>query len=263
LPSRSSTDEGRRIPATPGLTAEAIRSRGRASGSGARLVDRWGRSHALVSPTRLGRELEQVHIGILDESVSRRHAELRRDDATGAWSVVDLGSTNGTFVEGQRVDAARPLQGGELLVLGHVGFVFLLPAPVVRLHLGRDGGVLEHRGRQVTLGRDELELVRLLGERRDGGARGGFVSSSEAYEGLAGRVELEGVPAIARLARRVMAALAAADLGDLVEHRARAGYRLRVAVETVSLDAAGALAKSRRVTVGSPAMPSGDAGDPR
>jgi pSer/pThr/pTyr-binding forkhead associated (FHA) protein len=263
LPSRSSTDEWRRIPVTPGLSPEAIRSRGAGSGAAARLVDRFGRSHALVSPARLGRELDQVHIGILDESVSRQHAELRQDGATGAWSLVDLGSTNGTFVEGQRVEAARRLEGGELVMLGHVGFVFLLPAPLVRLHLGRDGGVLEHRGREVTLARDELELVRLLGERRDGGARGGFVSSAEACEGLAGRVELDGAAGIARLARRLQATLAAAGLGDLVEHRARAGYRLRVAAETVSLDAVGALAKSRRVTVGSPVMPSDDAEVPR
>ncbi|MBM4345487.1 MAG: FHA domain-containing protein [Deltaproteobacteria bacterium] len=45
-------------------------------------------------------------------SVSSRHARLERDGVR--WSVVDLGSTNGTFVDGQRVGRADVTQANEL-----------------------------------------------------------------------------------------------------------------------------------------------------
>ena len=50
-------------------------------------------------------------------TVSRRHAELRRAEA--GWEVVDLGSTNGTWVNGWRVDRAL-VRPGDDLVIGDV-----------------------------------------------------------------------------------------------------------------------------------------------
>ena len=44
-----------------------------------------------------------------EPTVSRRHAELRRDGA--AWTIVDLGSRNGTWVNGWRVDRATVRRG--------------------------------------------------------------------------------------------------------------------------------------------------------
>ena len=40
-----------------------------------------------------------------DPNVSRRHAEIRRED--GAYWIVDLGSTNGTKVNGKRSTGPR------------------------------------------------------------------------------------------------------------------------------------------------------------
>ena len=51
------------------------------------------------------------------ETVSRVHAELRR--CAGGWEVRDLGSTNGTWVNGWRVDRAT-LRRGDELYLGSV-----------------------------------------------------------------------------------------------------------------------------------------------
>lgn len=48
-------------------------------------------------------------------AVSRRHALLER--APDGWRVTDLGSTNGTFVEGVRVESA-PVEIGARLWLG-------------------------------------------------------------------------------------------------------------------------------------------------
>ncbi|HEY6462877.1 MAG TPA: FHA domain-containing protein, partial [Polyangiaceae bacterium] len=54
-------------------------------------------------------------VRLADREVSRRHAAL---EVTGdALHVVDLGSTNGTFVDGLAVDGAR-LRGGETVRVG-------------------------------------------------------------------------------------------------------------------------------------------------
>ncbi|MFK7928855.1 MAG: FHA domain-containing protein, partial [Myxococcota bacterium] len=50
-----------------------------------------------------------------DPEVSRQHARLERTLA--AWTLVDLGSARGTWVNGQRI-ARRVLLGGELIELG-------------------------------------------------------------------------------------------------------------------------------------------------
>jgi FHA domain/DUF1707 SHOCT-like domain len=47
-----------------------------------------------------------------DDTVSRRHAELVLRD--GAWHVVDLGSSNGTYVNGRRVNDVEVRRGDEL-----------------------------------------------------------------------------------------------------------------------------------------------------
>jgi Protein of unknown function (DUF3662)/FHA domain len=58
-----------------------------------------------------------------DPNVSRRHAELRRDEE--GWSVADLGSTNGVKVNGRRVDQAR-LRPGDHITLGVSDLTFEL-----------------------------------------------------------------------------------------------------------------------------------------
>ncbi|HEX9776394.1 MAG TPA: DUF3662 and FHA domain-containing protein [Actinomycetota bacterium] len=59
-----------------------------------------------------------------DSGVSRRHAEIRREG--DEWVVVDLGSTNGTEVNGKRVNRHR-LAPGDRLVLGETTLEFRRP----------------------------------------------------------------------------------------------------------------------------------------
>ena len=54
-----------------------------------------------------------------DLDVSTRHAELRGVD--GKWTVHDEGSTNGTFVNGVRVNGSMELRSGDLVTLGTNG----------------------------------------------------------------------------------------------------------------------------------------------
>jgi hypothetical protein len=49
-----------------------------------------------------------------DPNVSRRHAELRKED--GSWVVADLASTNGVKVNGRRVAEHRLMPGDEITV---------------------------------------------------------------------------------------------------------------------------------------------------
>ncbi len=56
-------------------------------------------------PQMIGRSSESLPLR--DQTISRRHAELTPDD--GKWYIKDLDSTNGTFVNGLRVDGRRVL----------------------------------------------------------------------------------------------------------------------------------------------------------
>ena len=86
----------------------------------AALVGESGR-HALDRPTvALGRA-KDCDIVVADLNVSRRHAEVRLEN--GEHWLVDLGSTNGTSVNGTRVSRAK-LENGDRIELGSTGFVF-------------------------------------------------------------------------------------------------------------------------------------------
>lgn len=63
----------------------------------------------------LGRSRE-CEIVIADPNVSRRHADLRLE--AGAWVISDLGSTNGTRVNGHRIQEAEVLRPGDEIELG-------------------------------------------------------------------------------------------------------------------------------------------------
>ena len=60
-------------------------------------------------------------IRLHDTEVSRRHAEVRQVDTT--FRIVDLGSANGTYVNGQPVDQS-PLNSGDRLQLGQTVMLF-------------------------------------------------------------------------------------------------------------------------------------------
>jgi predicted component of type VI protein secretion system len=62
----------------------------------------------------LGRSKTQADLRLDDPNVSRQHAVIERVGA--AWYIVDLGSTNGVHVAGERV-ARRALSDGDIIVI--------------------------------------------------------------------------------------------------------------------------------------------------
>jgi pSer/pThr/pTyr-binding forkhead associated (FHA) protein len=89
------------------------------------LVESSGREHP-VRPGRnsIGREGD---ILISDGRVSRRHAEIRSED--GTLKLIDLGSTNGTTVNGEKLalNEARTVTGGDTLGFGGYELQLALP----------------------------------------------------------------------------------------------------------------------------------------
>lgn len=87
-----------------------------------------GRRFDLDGEMVLGREGATITLD--DEETSRRHAAIRVVD--NKTIIEDLGSTNGTFVDGRRIDAPTELKGGEKIKLGQTVFHLEVEvAPVV------------------------------------------------------------------------------------------------------------------------------------
>jgi diguanylate cyclase (GGDEF)-like protein/PAS domain S-box-containing protein len=75
----------------------------------------------------MGRSLESTVV-MSDRWVSRNHAEIQRLD-NGSYYLVDLGSGNGSFVNGQRVTMPVLLNDGDLLMIGRTEIEFLFTVP--------------------------------------------------------------------------------------------------------------------------------------
>jgi pSer/pThr/pTyr-binding forkhead associated (FHA) protein len=73
----------------------------------------------------LGRSRE-CDVRLTDANVSRRHAEVRHED--DEFWIVDLGSTNGTELNGKRIERAR-LADGDTITLGATEVGFSRPQP--------------------------------------------------------------------------------------------------------------------------------------
>ncbi len=107
-----------------GLLAAAAGSWRRLAGR----IDRWLRKRpaSLTLPTgsqarfTIGRE-PACDMTLLDRTVSRWHASLQRED--DGWLLTDLGSTNGTRLNGWRVNAPIVVSPGDQVSFGAATFV--------------------------------------------------------------------------------------------------------------------------------------------
>jgi pSer/pThr/pTyr-binding forkhead associated (FHA) protein len=94
---------------------------------------RHGRRCLELRPGRVvvGRALDADFV-INNAQVSRRHAEIQVSD--GRAVLVDLGSSNGVIVNGQRVSASRPLASGDEIVIGGEALEFHV-TPAAEFHV--------------------------------------------------------------------------------------------------------------------------------
>ena len=88
-----------------------------------------GTERPLEPGTTIGRE--GCDITITDPDVSRRHAAIQI--MAGELSIEDLGSTNGTFVNGQQIMERRTLRGGDEVRIGSTVWRLRAPAEATRL----------------------------------------------------------------------------------------------------------------------------------
>jgi hypothetical protein len=142
-----------------GLIADHVRSNVDTTEAAAWVVDGFGAAHGIAPKTSIGRNHEGELV-ILASSVSREHAEIRKLDA--GWVVRDLGSRNGTYVDGARGQGRQPLAARSLLKIGDVALWFLaevmhepLPPPSAAT-VSAGGGLVRY---QLAPGPIELCLV--------------------------------------------------------------------------------------------------------
>lgn len=78
--------------------------------------------HDIDQPSvRVGRD-DGMDIIIDNPSVSRSHLEFRTDGS--GWVVEDMGSSNGTYLDDQRISAPKPVAQGDEVGLGKFTIVF-------------------------------------------------------------------------------------------------------------------------------------------
>ncbi len=132
-------------------------------------TDPTGREHPLVGDTAtIGRTLE-CDIVVTSKRVSREHARVRRE----GWRILleDLGSTNGTFFNGERLLTPVALRDQDQIKVGDVILVFHDPDITYRdtlfpeIEIDVAGGVVRVNRQPVELSPKEFLLLVYLYER--------------------------------------------------------------------------------------------------
>jgi pSer/pThr/pTyr-binding forkhead associated (FHA) protein len=95
-----------------------------------------------------------------DPTVSRVHAVL--ENFGFAWSIKDLGSRNGTYVNGERISAERILRSGDELRLGNTRLTFWQAAQIDKAKADDNTESYERRPVRPRLTPRELDVVMAL-----------------------------------------------------------------------------------------------------
>jgi DNA-binding response OmpR family regulator len=134
------------------------------------LTDPPGQEHRLSDEhTTIGRAAGS-DIVISSARVSREHARLTRQ----GWRVIleDLGSTNGTYLNGERVRAPLELRDGDRIRIGDVLLIFHDPSVTYRetalpaLDIDLAAGVVRVDRERIELSAKELALLAYLYQRQ-------------------------------------------------------------------------------------------------
>jgi len=130
------------------------------------LTDPTGRQHRLENDkTVIGRAVDG-DVVITSKRVSREHTQIRRD----GWRtyVEDMGSTNGTYLNNERIAEPMQLRDGDQIQVGDVLFTFNDPdvtyqdTPLPELDVDVAGGVVRVNRQPVSLAPKEFSLLTFL-----------------------------------------------------------------------------------------------------
>jgi pSer/pThr/pTyr-binding forkhead associated (FHA) protein len=134
------------------------------------LTDPVGQEHPLENPSvKIGRAVEN-EVVVINKRVSREHARIWRDGRR--IFIEDLGSTNGTYLNDERVLSPAALRDGDRILIGDVLFVFHDPdtttvdTPFPELEVNVNAGVVRVNRYVVALSPKEFILLAYLYERR-------------------------------------------------------------------------------------------------
>ena len=134
------------------------------------LTDPGGEEHLLENAaTTIGRAVE-CDIVITSKRVSREHARLHRNGRHVLLE--DLGSTNGTYLNGERISEKSTLRDDDCISIGDVEFIFHDPdvthqdTSVLMLEVNQSAGVVRVNRKPVELSPKEFSLLVYLYDHR-------------------------------------------------------------------------------------------------
>jgi DNA-binding response OmpR family regulator len=131
------------------------------------LTDPNGHEHRLESGSTIGRAVE-CNVVIASKRVSREHARLRQEGRR--WFIEDLGSSNGTLLNDERILASMEVRDGDSISIGDVVFTFHDPdtttvdSRLPDLEVDTAAGVVRVNRRAVSLSPKEYLLLAYLNE---------------------------------------------------------------------------------------------------
>jgi hypothetical protein len=116
-----------------------------------------GRVYPLIHNTIFVGRSDGADVLVADPSVSQEHARII--NGAHGFEIHDLNSTNGTFVEGQRITRTR-LRSGDRITIGQVDFKFLVDRRVNATMTIIPAGLPVGARRETALTRDLAPIVR-------------------------------------------------------------------------------------------------------
>ncbi len=170
------------------ITREQIRA-AQGTVTEAALIDVWGGVHRLCADTTIGRALDPLLFSIYDSSISRTQARIALGPS--GWTIQDLASANGTYVDNVPAKSALPVRSSNIVRMGFLKFYFIEQATALPLGLD-DIAQTARPGPAVTL--DTAQAAEL-------GPREVTFKLSEPSGGGAGVVEIGGIPVHLTLAQ--------------------------------------------------------------
>jgi len=125
-----------------------------------------GRAVPVPGPEFLIGRSEECHLRPQSNRISRKHAAIRIEE--GFAGVRDFGSSNGTFVNGERVEGEQQLKNGDRLMFGPLEFEVQLAVEIGGKKKPKVNSVSEAAARTVRSAHDDqLDIFGLLGEEEE------------------------------------------------------------------------------------------------